>query len=216
MTWSVGLTDRLGFFADLPVSWVLQDNNTNDNFSKNKNFGIGDIQLGLNYLLLPEKNNRPDIIGSLEITFPTGDEPDFSNDNKISLGNGHWEISTSLMAIKAYDPVILFGNIGYIYSFKNTFGEVEITPGNMLTYTFGAGFVPNSHLAFFSQFEGSYQTETKRNSVKIQGSNEDQMLIRNYISYSFGKSHYIQPSISFGVNENSPDFILDFSYFHRF
>lgn len=214
--WHVGLTDRLNAFLNVPFTWTEQESSPEHNFSKNNNVGFGDATVGFHYLFVPEYKRWPDIFGSLRITAPTGDEPDLTNPNQVSIGNGHWEIGTGLTVIKSYDPAILFGTIGYTHVFANTFNGIQIAPGDILSYTFGSGFVLNDQIALYSQFIGNYQMESEREGVKIQGSTRESMQLQTYLGYYLGKGHYIYPSLTFGLNDDAPNVILELSYFHQF
>lgn len=212
----LGITDRLEGFVRLPITWAEQETFSEGHFEKNNNFGIGDISMGALYLFAPEQEKRPEMIGSLNVTAPTGEKPDYTDPNQVSLGNGHWEITTGLTLVKSYEPALLFGNIGYTHSFANTFNDIRIAPGDSFSYMFGSGFMVNNKLAMFSQFLGTYQTEGERDGIKILGSVYEPMLLQNYLTYSLGKNSYIQPSVTFGLNDDAPDVILELSYFYTF
>jgi hypothetical protein len=211
----IGLIDKLETFVNVPFTWLEQEL-LDDNFAKNSNFGIGDVSVGFNYLFATENNQWPDIFGSLVITTPTGDKPDFADLNKVSLGNGHWKITTDLWLMKTYDPAVLFGGIGYTHTFAETFNGIRMAPGDGLSYLFGAGFAINNKLAIFSSFKGYYQMESEWDGMKIPGSTSEQMYLRNYLTYALKGDNYIQPGLTFGLNDDATDVGFDLSYSYRF
>src|SRR5690606_27021265 len=96
--------------------------------------GLGDTTASANCRLLPERGARPEVVQSFGVTAPTGQEPygipwrvlerddddfiRFAVPEEQPTGNGAWQTSIGLSAVKTSDPAILFGNIGYTYSFK--------------------------------------------------------------------------------------------------
>ena len=213
----VGLTDRLESFINLPVTWRQQEDLSQGNYSKNHQVGLGDVSVGLNYLLASENKQWPDVIGIFGVTVPTGDEPNMLAPNKASLGSGHWDITTGLTLIKTYDPAVLYGGIDYTHTFPHTFNDgVRVSPGDSVSYWFGMGFAINDQLALFSQFIGLFQRETHYDDVKILGSAQEQMSLTTGFTYSLGKYNYLQPALTFGLNDDALDVIFDVSYIRRF
>jgi hypothetical protein len=211
-----GFTDKLNGVVRLPITWAEQESLSLENFDKNSNFGIGDISAGLSYLFLEEDKQWPEIIGSLSVTAPTGDEPNLTNLNIVPLGSGHWDITTSLTLVKTYDPIALFGGPEYTYTFENTFDGVKVAPGDSLGYRFGVAFNVNYQITLTSQFLTYYQLETKHDGVKVRGSAREPMTWRTDVAYFFSKNNYIQPALSFGLNDDAIDATLELSYIHRF
>ncbi len=214
-TLHVGLIDKLAAFIDVPFTWTEQEL-LDDNFTKDSNFGIGDVSIGFNYLLVPEDDKWPDILASLAITTPTGDKPDFANPNNVSLGNGHWGITTGLWLMKSYDPVILFGSLSYTHTFAEKFNGIQETPGDGVSYMFGTGFAINNKIAIFSHFEGYYQMEGERDGMKVLGSTNEQMYLHNYLTYTLQSGNYIQPGLTFGLNDEAADVGFNLVYFYKF
>ncbi len=109
--------------------------------------GLGDITAGLSYQLFYEHGLLPDLSVSLRARFPTGRSQfdifetiakqgaflsveDFVrrlNAEGLPLGSGFWALSGSISAVKAFDPIVLFGTIGYTYSFPRDVTLISIT-----------------------------------------------------------------------------------------
>ena len=112
-----------------------------------EDFGIGDIAFGLSYQFLYEQDWYPDMVLRIGATAPTGKSqfdifediaaggPILSveefvtrlNDEGSALGTGRWFIDTSISGVKALDPAILFGTVGYRYSPASTETLIRIT-----------------------------------------------------------------------------------------
>ncbi|MFK5970219.1 MAG: transporter [Candidatus Marithrix sp.] len=219
---NIGLTDRLEGMIDIPLIWAEQEEFVNDRFVQNSDFGIGDISAGFSYQLFTENQNKPDVIGSINVVIPTGNEPDITDfdinsPNQVALGSGFWRITTGLTLVKAFDPAALFGGISYTHSFANTFNDgVKMQLGNSFSYRFGMGFAINYQLGWFSQFLSTYQTDTKYNGIKNLGSAQEPMSLETGITYTLRRDNYIQPTLSFGLNDDATDVAVDISYVRKF
>jgi hypothetical protein len=211
----LGITERLESFVDVPLTWAQREVFYTDSVDKNDTAGIGDIGLGLKYLFKQQDKQWPDIIGSFSFSVPTGDKPDPKNISDITVGSGHWQISTGLTLVKSYDPAVLFGGIGYSHTFKETLNGVELAPGNSFNYSFGMGFAINNQITMSGQFIGAYQTETERDGSEILGSSREPMSLRTGLTYRIGKGYYLEPAVTFGLNDDAPDATLTLSYSHK-
>jgi hypothetical protein len=211
----LGITERLEGFVDMPLSWAQREVFDSDSVDKNDATGIGDVGAGFKYIFKQQDKQWPDIIGSFSFSAPTGDEPDPKNPNDISVGSGHWHLSTGLTLVKSYDPAVLFGGIGYGYTFKETLNGVEVAPGNSFNYSFGMGFAINNQISLSGQFVGAYQTKTEQDGLKIVGSSREPMSLRTGLTYRVGKGRYLQPAVMFGLNDAATDATLMLSYSHK-
>jgi len=114
--------------------------------------------------------------------------------------------------VKSYEPAVLFGNIGYTYTFKETLNGIEVAPGNSFNYSFGMGFAINNQITMSGQFFGAYQTETEWDGVEILGSSREPMSVRTGLTYRLGKGSYLEPAVTFGLNDDAPNAALTLSY----
>src|SRR5690606_13160520 len=125
--------------------------------------GLGDITASANYRLFTERKFLPEAVLTMGVTAPTGREhyripwrvlePDEADSILLAVpeeqptGNGVWQASASLSAVKATEPAILFGNIGYTHSFVGSFDDLDnnpatVNPGKVRlgrAFTLGAG-----------------------------------------------------------------------------
>jgi len=208
----LGITDLLEGFIDLPIAWTQQEIFYQDAVDKSDAFGIGDVSVGLKYLFKQQDKQWPDVIGSFSFTAPTGDDSDPKNMNDVAIGSGHWHISTGLTLVKSYDPAVLFGSVGYSYTFEETRNGVEVAPGQSFSYSFGMGFAINNQITMSSQFLGAYQSKTELDGVGILGSSREPMSLRTGLTYRIGKGRYLEPAVMLGMNDDAPDASLTLSY----
>ncbi|GEO43189.1 hypothetical protein SAE02_73370 [Skermanella aerolata] len=212
----VGILDRLEAFADIAVAYADREIVTGAETLGGEETGLGDLVAGLKYLAVREDELWPDIVLAGSVTFPTAKDPAIGNPNRVALGGGRWRVSGAATFIRSYDPAVLFGSVGYTHSFKDTLSGVEIEGGQSVSYSFGAGFAINNQISLSGQFFGAYQTEIKLNGEEIDGSNREPMALRSSLTYRIADGQYLEPAVTYGLNDSAPDVILQLSYSHRF
>jgi hypothetical protein len=212
-----GLFNRGEGFMAIPVAYARQDLAFADNVISHKKFGIGDATVGLNYELASETATRPDIIASVALGVPTGSKP---NEQGLSLGTGHWMTTVGLQFVKIADPVALFGGVSYGHQFQARYflddAVHKVDPGEIGGYNFGFGFAVNENISLSAQVSGSYQSCTKADGKKIFGSSKEPASLRSALTYRYSRGTYVEPSITIGLDQDTPDFAIGFSLTRRF
>lgn len=203
--------------------------------------GLGDIHVSANYKLAGERGAWPETVLNLGVTTPTGREPygipwyvlerdeddyiRFAVPHEQPTGNGLWQASVGLSAVKTTDPAILFGNIGYVRSFAGSFDDIDnnpatVNPGKVRlgdTYYIGAGvaFAFNERtslsIAFSNRLSGRARTKYEGGEWnKLIGSDA------NAASVNLGVTHALSPNatlvsiLGIGLTPDAPDFSLTF------
>ncbi len=203
--------------------------------------GIGDITASANYRLFQEKGRRPETVMTVGITAPTGREPygldwkviERDDDDFIRFavpaeqptGNGLWQTSIGLSAVKTADPAILFGNIGYVRSFKRGFGDIDsnpdtVNPGQVQlgdAYYFGAGvaFAFNERTSLSISFSDrlSARASTRYRGgqwVKVIGSDANAGTLNLGVTYALTPRTTLVSMLGIGLTPDAPDFSLAF------
>lgn len=218
-TLRAGLFDRLEGNIDLPLVWrenktvplpVLRAERQDDTV------GIGDIGLGLKYALLPEVGPWPNIIGLVNVSIPSGSNPNPRDAIEASTGTGRWRTSFGVTAIRSFDPATVFGGISYEVNFDATLNDIEVSGGDRLTYNFGVGFAVNDQLTLSGIFLGEYREEIAFDGRKFPGTDIEPMSIRTSVTYRAANRQFIEPSVEWGLNEDALDTRLRISYIARF
>jgi len=212
----VGILDRLEGFVDLAVAWADREVVMDSETLGGEKTGIGDIVAGLKYLVVREDESWPDIVLAGSVTFPTADEPAIGAPSRVALGGGRWRVTGAATFIRSYDPAVLFGSVAYTHSFKDTLRGVNIEGGQSISYSFGAGFAINNQISLSGQFFGAYQTEIELNGVEVKGSDREPMALRSSLTYRISDGEYLEPAVTYGLNDSAPDVILQLSYSQRF
>jgi hypothetical protein len=124
-----GITDRLMVDLSLAYSKTIQESeyrliwpelDTNAIYTSHlKGSGIGDSYFSIKYQLIPEKENKTSLTGSLDITVPTGEKnpTNIKNATQFDLptGNGYFEAGLTLRARKIRYPYSYTGYVEYNY-----------------------------------------------------------------------------------------------------
>jgi hypothetical protein len=185
--------------------------------TSDKEIGFGDVRAGLNYELSQETARWPDIIASISVGAPTGSKP---NEQGLSLGAGTWSAVGGVQLIKTADPVALFGGFSYKHEFSARYflGDAvhNVDPGEAITYNFGFGFAVNGDISLSTQLTGGYQSDAKADGQKIFASSTEPASFRSALTYRYSKSTYIEPSVTIGLDRDTPDFVLGLSWTYRF
>lgn len=213
----IGIMEGLEGSVSIPFTHAEQEIFLFPGSVTRKTTGIGDTSLGINYEIFRETARRPDITTTLRIRAPTGDEPD---EEGLSTGSGHWAGSLGLQFIKTTDPVVLFWGIRYTHEFPATHffndGVYEVRPGDTVDYNFGFGFAVNGYVSLSAQVLGAYQWETSVDGHRLTGTSGEPVSLRSALTYRVSRETYIEPSLTMGLNDETPDFILGIAATRRF
>ena len=213
----IGLFNRAEMYVTVPAVYVHQEFAFAENAVSHKEFGIGDASAGLNVEIARETALRPDVIAFMGANAPTGSKP---NEEGLSLGSGHWEASFGLQLIKTVDPVALFAGVHYAHQFESRYFVNDairnVNPGETAGYNFGFGFAVNEDISLSAQVSGSYQSTARADGAKIFGSSSEPVTLRSALTYRWSKKTYVEPSVTMGLDDETPDFILGISLTHRF
>lgn len=256
-TYSASLTARYGLTnrieLELRVPYLVRDDTVGRRrvtggvpeerltFTDASASDIGDLELGLRY----QFTRRPDwpfVTGNLRIKSDTGTDP-FELAVKASVltggpelfdelptGTGFWSISPSFTFIYPSDPIVVFGNIGYLYNIEDDKGRNatscpppggpgerpcfgDVRPGDAIRFSFGTGISLNERSSISFSFALDVFEKTfieLQNPQKIPAS--DNRVGRFLIGYSLRTLGGLPLNLSFGIGatDSAPDTDLTF------
>ncbi len=246
------MSDRLSVDVNLPLVY-----RTSNYFSpgaggsagaisdgSNDSAAMGDTSAGAYYQLGKESAESPDWIASIRVKAPTGRDPygikliDADPDNNNLLvpsrqptGNGVWSTSLGLSALKTYDPIVLFANIGYNYNFKRSFDDLSSTqntvaPGQVQlgnSWSLGAGFAlaMNDRTSVSFSYSQSVQVASKLRAeggpwVRQVGSESNSATFNAGLTRQFTKNLTMVGTLSMGLTPDSPDFSVGIKFPYTF
>jgi hypothetical protein len=74
----------------------------------------------------------------------------------------------------------------------------------------------NQNVSLSAQLSGAYQSETRLNGTTISGSSQEPVSLRMALTSRLAKNYYLEPSVTFGLNNDAPDFLLGISFVYQF
>jgi hypothetical protein len=221
------LTGLEGFLSGSFISGV-RDVQLLRTISTEKN-GVGDLRFGLKYRLIEENANWPDVYINTSVSAPTGDHPyidvpnlgaqtpiDIRDPFGTSLGSGHWILSGGISFLRSYDPIVLFAGFQYSHALSAEYFGRDIQPGERYDVNLGLGFVISEFSTLGIQVQGSYEDNWKFNEVVAPGTNA--WPLSTVISYThrLTSKDFLEPSIAFGLTDDTTDAVFSFGYTRRF
>jgi hypothetical protein len=205
---------------------------------------LGDVNAGLYYQLPKASPTALDWIASVRVKAPTGRDPygiklrnaDPANTNLVipsrqPTGNGVWAASLGLSVLKTIDPVVLFGNIGYTYSFKRGFDDLSstegtVTPGDVKlgnSWSFGAGFalaLNDKTSVSFSYSQLLQQAARLRGPSGIWerqvGSDVNSAMFNAGLTHQLSRSLSMVGTVSVGLSPDAPDYSIGIKFPYTF
>jgi len=250
-----GVTPRLTLNMDIPYvgrRTVYQKGGAGGSAAAiaeeiNSGNGIGDLTFSGSYRLLPETPSRPDTVLTLGVTAPTGRAPygidwrviERDNDQYIRFavpsqtptGNGVWQASAGLSVVKTMDPALVFGNIGYMHSFDNSFNDIDTSPdtrtpgdvslGDSVYFGAGLAFAFNERtsmsMAFNGRISGKAELRAKGGSwAKVIGSDANAGTFNMGLTYAMSQHTTLVTQLGIGMTPDAPDYTLTFKVPYMF
>lgn len=205
LTARYGLTGDLEFDLTLPFTFVEQELDFTpfqvqppaQQITRTDQLGFADLAWALRYSLRREDGVWPDIVLSLNVKTPTGDED-------RGLGTGNWNIGGNVTLVKTIDPVVLFGSLGY----TETLESEGFDPGEQIPYSLGLGFSLNDQVSVATSLAGASVRRAQFNGTEINGSGVDFHTLQFATTVRIAPGLFIEPFVGFGLVEDSTDFIV--------
>jgi len=222
-----GLTKRLEAEIRLPyvhrndrIVTLAQRDTTVSRVQELEGSGIGDVEASLRYQINRSYPGKPVYVAGLRVKSDTGLSPfevhrdQFGVAEELPVGSGFWGISPTLSVMIPSDPVVLFGNVSYMYtapeSFDRTIGGAfigSVNPGDSFGAGFGFGFALNQRFSYSMGYQHQYLTPTK---TEIGGTHQESPAL-HIGGFQFGMSYRMTPSttiatsVEIGATKDSPD-----------
>lgn len=208
LTLRYGWNDRLEVFGTLPVGVSHFERLDAANGATTTRGGLGDVSAGFLYQWLRETDRQPDVITSVSFTAPTGPDPFGLSPNVAALGTGFWSVGGAVNVVQSFDPIVLFGGVGYRHEFGRSVRGVFLQPGETFTYSCGVGFSVNDDIALTAELSGAYQTRLRANGRTVPNSATEPVALQVGYTRRLGPAWSIQPYARIGLTPDAPDFLL--------
>ena len=239
-----GLTDRLSVEATVPyvyrdtrfVSGGAGGASTEVSEVQLSSSGIGDASIAAYFQVVKESQRWPDIVTSLRVRGPSGRHPfglkliqaDEDNNNlnvpeDLPTGTGIWSVTGNVSALRTYDPVILFGNLGYTWNIEEDFDDIspvldQVSPasvslGNVIQISGGLAIALNDRAAVsFSvasaMAAATYTQAPGSEKFRIPGSSTNSTTLNIGATYAMPSGWTVNGQMAAGLTDDSPNFVF--------
>lgn len=175
------------------------------------NSGFSDVDFTVWKQFLAPSDNMPTIVGSLNYSAPTGEDPD----SRIPIGSDFHSLRARLSVSKSLDPMSFSGGVFYGYTFEEELEGRRIQPGDQI------GISGSASLAITPGITGSLGLSLSQgNKFKVDGEKRGTERTFGSLSLSAGftlsRRTFLSIYSSFGVTDDSNDLSVGFAIPVRF
>ena len=244
VTGRYGLTDRISLEASIPYVWRdsrfvsagVGGASTTISEVELRSSGIGDVSIAAYYQWLKESARTPDIVTSLRVRAPTGRDPfglkliqaDENNDNlnvpeALPTGTGLWSATANVSALRTYDPVILFANVGYTMYRPEDFDDIspvldqvspaEVSLGNSIQLSAGLAIALNDRSAVSFSVASAFSAATHTTApgqaeMRVPGSSSNSTALNIGATYALPSGWTMSGQLAAGLTPDAPNFVM--------
>lgn len=247
ITGRYGITPRINLEANIPylyrtsrfVTGGAGGASTSLSELTKSSKGLGDVSVAGYYQIVKESARWPDLVASLRVRAPTGRDPfglkiiapDENNNNlnipeDLPTGSGLWTVTGNVSALRTYDPVILFGNVGYTYNLPGSFDDIspvvgQVLPakvklGNPFQFSGGLAIALNDRAAvsFSVAASAAGATHIKPDGSdgygRVPGSSTTTTTFNVGASYLLPSGWSLNAQMANGLTPDAPNFVMSF------
>ncbi len=215
LTARIGLPWRSQAEIRVPYLHVSEESSFGNESSRNDEHGLGDIEIGLSHQLLRENGWVPDLIAELRYRAPTGDDS-FGSDGKLPLGTGFHGIGGRLTAVKAIDPVVVVGSVGYTANLEDNKQGFDIDPGDSVDLSIMAILAAGPSVSLRTGFGMSFTGEAEVDNSKLSGSDKTEGVLNLGGAVVLPNNILLDLGVGVGVTDDASDVTARLALTHRF
>lgn len=190
---------------------------TTDTLRSVDGYGIGDVEVAGHYQINKGQGGWPFLVGNLRLKSATGTSP-FEVpvvgglEQKLPTGSGFYSFQPSITAIFPTDPLVYYGNVGYLHSLSRSFtGYGTIQPGDAFSANLGMSLALNEKSSFSIGYDHTMVLKTMANNAPIANSDVLQVGALDLgFSYMLNDRTNLNFTVSAGLTEDAPDVRLIF------
>ncbi len=216
----LGVQPGLQAFISAPFGYSKQQLVVATLANTEEEWGIGDVGFGLTKVLREPQADKPTLLGLFGVTAPTGKAniPATQQLPGVVLGSGFWTISTGLVAIRSFDPVVTFASLNFTYTFDASIGDLSLSPGNIVSYRFGVGYAVNSRVTLSTAFTGAHIGGIRLDDRYLSGTAREPFSLRlaativdrerSMTGHSSVSKRATEPFVNLGLSQAAPEVIF--------
>ena len=176
------------------------------------NSGYGDLSLRVWKQLLAQGDASPSLIGSLAYVAPTGEDPD----DIVPLGSHYHRLGLKLNLSQSIDPLVLYGDLSYSYSFSEDIDGRDYRPGDSIGIRGGASLAITPSITGNLGLSLSLVDAFEIDGEKLDGSEQTIGLLELGMGFTLSKRYFLSLTGDIGITDDAPDFALGASLPIRF
>jgi hypothetical protein len=207
-TFTTSLIARLGLFSDTEIfASIPYRRQTSQVFAGSQKIDgtvvteFGDLRLGLRQSVVRERLGVPEIIVTVESLIPT-------HESSYALGGG-------VALVKSVDPAVLFANMNYRHTFSEDFLDVtRLAARDRIDASAGFAFALNDTLTLSAAASALFTSEDAFTNATLR--NQESYSLQFGLTSLLTKGLYIEPTVSFGLNESATDVVLGVNFVYTF
>lgn len=177
-----------------------------------ENSGFGDLSLSVWKQFLAQSDKYPSLVGSLSYNAPTGEDAA----GPIPLGSDFHSFRFNLNTSKSIDPLVLYGDLFYSYTFSEDFDDIKIQPSDAIGIRGGASLAITPDITGNLGLRISFLDELESDGEKVQGTDQTIGFLEVGMGYLLNRRSFLSFSADIGITDDSPDLILGISIPTRF
>lgn len=229
-----GVLDWLELSATLPAGYATRTTDIGVAQATTRTVsGLGDLVFQANARVQEQTSNWPGVVVSVGVIAPTGANPyDFSHyqlDSGIGAATPNprnplayyysqatWGAHSNFEFYKTMDPIILFFGFGLDYLFPSRISGYTIDGYTRFNYNLGLSFAVSEKTTLGFSVNGAYTPDLKVNGRDVFQSEGEPTLARLTVIQRVARNLFMEPSVSFGLDPDAPDFMLGLGLRARF
>lgn len=210
----LNVTGRLGLPWDsqvelsVPARAVRQENVTQQNDGAisddhSTGYALGDVAIAFSKTLVREKGWRPDLIGDVAVSLPTGQE----RDNGVFMGGGFTSFEAGFSATKRQDPLVFVLSGSHARTLEND----GIKPGAATSVGFTTLLAASPETSLRWGISTTFFEDTEFEGRALDGSGGVAASLTFGGSSVIGPGRVVDLSASVGLTDDSTDFSVRLS-----
>jgi hypothetical protein len=227
LTFRYGITNRLQFDCKVPYvyrneRYVLPASLAGESESviDADDYGLGDIEGGINYHAFIERGWIPDITFNLKVKTRTGRDTFGLKTKKVGgieypdelpTGSGFYGLSGGFSLVKVHDPVVFFFSLGYYWNIKRNVGYNigEVDPGDSVEYSLGLATALSEKVSLSFGFQNVFTEDTQIEGRDIVDSRLNAANLIVGVNYQLSPRVSFLTSLGIGLTEDSSDYQVE-------
>jgi hypothetical protein len=132
----------------------------------------------------------------------------------LPTGSGFWGVEPSVTVLFASDPIVLYGNLSYLWHIEDSVDRVigdvligDVDPGDSIGASVGFGFALNSRFSFSLGYKHNYINETETEFGPTTQFSEPLQIGALLFGMSYVLNEHVSANANFefGVTGDAPD-----------